>query len=163
MVAVVTLLGLFIAVYSLIPRHTRIELSLRIGQVVIILSMLLFFFIIYLNSITLLEALGSKSCPLQIFLKDNSDPITLWTFIFIFLIIIAKWSLFRLSRKKLAKFSSFISQLIQEDRIHEMADIFINYHKRILRYSESDTKYYQFIEKKIAKISRSKKNKRNHC
>lgn len=151
MVGVITLLSIFIAVYSLIPRHTRIELTLRIGEFTIIVSLLLFIFIVYLNSISLLEALGAQSCAEQKFLKDNSDSITLWIFLFIILLLIIKWSLFSLSRRKLNKFGNLISQLIHEGRVLEMSDIFLKYHKKILKYSESNTKYYNFIEKELQK------------
>jgi hypothetical protein len=137
-----TIVALLVAVYSILPRRSRIQISLRYGVIFAILSLLVLIPLLALNVFDLWthpELLAIK--PLE-YAIDHITSITLLAFVFMIVISVIRWKMFRLPRRKLTKLYSLLKQLWQDKHLGELSDIFLRFYGKIERIANSRKSYW---------------------
>ncbi len=150
--SIITVAGLFIAVYAVIPRVRRLEISLRFGffgWIVVAISVLT---IIYLQFYQTFRVLGlTPGLSLSRWAIDSSNA-SFIVLIFMSLTLFVYLKLRRLTRTNIVKFREFVYELSREKKYTELFSLIERNLIPLVRLYKSDFIIFhlkEYLEKKI--------------
>ncbi|MBE3769531.1 hypothetical protein HJ207_17560 [Vibrio parahaemolyticus] len=128
---ILTMLGLTAAVLAIIPKESKLDLSLRISKfdwTVIIVSLI---FIHYIMYYPVLNELGLKYNFGKWKFGFNENNTTYLIFLFISLYLMIRFRFFKINKGNIEKFSELLEQLILKKKYEEASILVEKYFKDI--------------------------------
>ncbi|MBY7918722.1 hypothetical protein KW474_11835 [Vibrio fluvialis] len=145
---ILTMLGLTAAVLAIIPKESKLDLSLRISKfdwTVIIVSLI---FIHYIMYYPVINELGFKYNFGKWKFGFNENNTTYLIFVFMSLYLIIRFRFFKINKGNIEKFSELLEQLILKKKYEEASILVEKYFKDIEKIKRSTS----FINRLVYKI-----------
>jgi hypothetical protein len=135
---VLTMLGLITAVYAIIPKENKLDLSLRISvvdRIVILASLIAIHYIMYYP---ILNELGFKYNFGVWKFGFNRNNTTYLIFLLLSIYLVVKFKLFRVNKNNISKFSDVLEQLLIKKKYDEVSHLLEKYFGDVETVSNSN-------------------------